>query len=156
MSQRTIQVVQHLDAVHSDVQVGGTPGCVCVSLSNNWECLCACDIRYLRSCQDVIFNADTLKHKLAQTRYWNYIYFNGPESIFHGYSWSLDVYMNYAWLQLESLNSILIILIVLEVSTQCSACQDSRLHTMRIGHALGTSCTEVTTVELELLRPVAV
>eukprot|EP00775_Hariotina_reticulata_P001355 gene1355-1696_t len=70
--------------------------------------------KYLQSLQDVIFNARALGLKLADTAYWNYMYLNGPASIFTGYSWSMDVFVDYAWNQLGTLNSVLVALLVIE------------------------------------------
>lgn len=77
--------------------------------------------RYLQFTQDVTFNAPILKHKLLNTSYWQYIYNNGPESLFRGYCWSLDVYMDYAWARLGTLSSVVLILMIIEVSVHLRA-----------------------------------
>lgn len=74
--------------------------------------------RYLQYSQDVTYNAKELKTQLIGTHYWNYIYYNGPSSVFTGYSWSLDVYMDYAWGQITALHSLVLLLMLLEVSNQ--------------------------------------
>jgi len=38
----------------------------------------------------------------------------GPESIFTGYAWSLDTFVDYAWLSLGNLKTVLIVLLVAE------------------------------------------
>jgi hypothetical protein len=63
----------------------------------------------------VQFHADDLAYKLSHTNYWNYIYVNGPKSLFEGYMWSLDVFVDYAWAQLGTLNNVLVVLLILEV-----------------------------------------
>jgi hypothetical protein len=52
---------------------------------------------------------------LNTTRAYQYIRMNGPESIFQGYGWSLDVLVEYTWNQLGALSTLLIILLVVEV-----------------------------------------
>jgi hypothetical protein len=56
-----------------------------------------------------------LGYHLDETSYWNYMYLNGPASIFSGYSWSMDIFVDYAWNQLGELNSVLVALLVIEV-----------------------------------------
>lgn len=74
-----------------------------------------CCRRYLRCSKDVQFNSDILKYALGETNYWNYIYHNGPGSLFSGYMWSLDVFVDYAWAQLGTLNNVLVVLLIVEV-----------------------------------------
>jgi hypothetical protein len=45
----------------------------------------------------VRFNAPTLKYLLEFTPSWMYIYHNGISSLFHAYTWSLDVFVDFAW-----------------------------------------------------------
>eukprot|EP00883_Tetradesmus_obliquus_P002715 jgi/Sobl393_1/12921/SZX78204.1 len=70
--------------------------------------------KYLRCSKDVQFNSDILKYALGETNYWNYIYHNGPGSLFSGYMWSLDVFVDYAWAQLGTLNNVLVVLLIVE------------------------------------------
>lgn len=53
--------------------------------------------RYLQAALEVRFNAAALGYKLAHTSYWQYIYLNGLDSLFDGYKWSLDVFVDFAW-----------------------------------------------------------
>lgn len=39
---------------------------------------------------------------------------NGPNSIFYGYSWTLDTIVDHAWAQLTSLWAQLLVMLVLE------------------------------------------
>jgi hypothetical protein len=63
----------------------------------------------------VQFHAKDLAYGLGETNYWNYIYHNGPNSLFNGYMWSLDVFVDYAWAQLGTLNNVLVVLLIVEV-----------------------------------------
>jgi hypothetical protein len=38
----------------------------------------------------------------------------GPSAIFKAYSWSLDTFVDYAWRRLTDLNTVLIVLLVVE------------------------------------------
>jgi hypothetical protein len=65
--------------------------------------------------EDVRFHAKELGVSLSATPYWNYVYLNGPASIFSGYSWSMDIFVDYAWDQLATLSNLLVALLVVEV-----------------------------------------
>ncbi|KAF8055488.1 tmcC [Scenedesmus sp. PABB004] len=70
--------------------------------------------KFLHSSKEVEFNARALRYELHDTNYWNYIYQNGPASLFEGYMWSLDVFVDYAWSQLGTLNNVLVVLLIVE------------------------------------------
>jgi hypothetical protein len=53
--------------------------------------------RYLQSALEVHFNAPTLKADLHETPSWQYIYNNGITSLFQAYTWSLDIFVDFAW-----------------------------------------------------------
>jgi hypothetical protein len=53
--------------------------------------------RYLQAALETKFYAPTLKYQLEHTPYWQYIQNNGVTSLFHGYTWSLDVFVDFAW-----------------------------------------------------------
>jgi hypothetical protein len=53
--------------------------------------------RYLQSALEVEFNAPTLKEDLVATPSWQYIYNNGITSLFQAYTWSLDIFVDFAW-----------------------------------------------------------
>ncbi|GBF97004.1 hypothetical protein Rsub_09801 [Raphidocelis subcapitata] len=72
--------------------------------------------------RDVLFHAVALGAALENTSYYQYMAMNGPESIFDGYSWSLDVQVDMSWLQLASLNTVLIVLLVVEALAVQLAC----------------------------------
>lgn len=74
--------------------------------------------RYLLAEKDIMFNHAALKLELEKTTYFQYIMNNGPDSLFKGYSWTLDVYVDYAWQQFGSLNIVLMILLALEAVVQ--------------------------------------
>lgn len=71
--------------------------------------------RYLRCQQDVLYNAKLLGHDLEHTSYFQYMYHNGPNSLYMGYVWSLDVFVDYACKQLGTLGNVLLVLLILEV-----------------------------------------
>jgi hypothetical protein len=71
--------------------------------------------RYLRCSKDVQFHAKDMAYLLGETNFWNYVYHNGPGSLFTGYMWSLDVFVDYAWAQLGTLNNVLVVLLIVEV-----------------------------------------
>jgi hypothetical protein len=50
---------------------------------------------------------------------WQYAYLNGPASVFTGYAWSLDTFVDYTWQDLTRLSVIIVVLLVIEVRTQC-------------------------------------
>eukprot|EP00775_Hariotina_reticulata_P003515 gene3515-3785_t len=91
-------------------QTNNATGVITNGSSTLWEM----GNKYIQSLQDVIFNARAVGFKLDETPYWNYMYLNGPASIFSGYSWSMDVFVDYAWNQLGTLNSVLVALLVIE------------------------------------------
>lgn len=66
---------------------------------------------------DVHFNAKQLGYSLSSTPFFHYVYDNGPDSLFSGYAWSLDVMVDYAWVQLDALNKVLVVLLIVEVSS---------------------------------------
>ena len=78
--------------------------------------------RYLGAADDVKFLAgpqpEKKGYRLNETRAYQYIRLNGPQSVFEGYGWSLDVLVEYTWTQLGALSTLLIILLVLEVRTR--------------------------------------
>jgi hypothetical protein len=53
--------------------------------------------RFLQAALDVKFNALKLGYALAETPSWQYIALNGLTSLFGGYTWSLDVIVDFAW-----------------------------------------------------------
>jgi hypothetical protein len=53
--------------------------------------------RFLQAALETRFNAKALGHDLALTPYWNYIQLNGIGSLFYAYTWSLDVFVDFAW-----------------------------------------------------------
>lgn len=74
--------------------------------------------RYLLAERDVLFNQAQLKYLLDKTTYFQYIYQNGPVSLFLGYVWTLDVFVDFAWAQFGSLKITLVILLALEAVVQ--------------------------------------
>jgi hypothetical protein len=72
--------------------------------------------RFIQGLQDLKFNAFIEGYNLDKTPYFNYVYYNGPDSVFNGYSWSMDVHVDFAWSQLGSLSNVLVALLVIEVS----------------------------------------
>eukprot|EP00878_Enallax_costatus_P032405 GHUV01035610.1.p1 GENE.GHUV01035610.1~~GHUV01035610.1.p1 ORF type:complete len:363 (+),score=121.72 GHUV01035610.1:211-1299(+) len=46
---------------------------------------------------------------------WQYVYNNGQGSLFFGYAWSLDTFVDYSWHNMLSLGRVIIILAVVEV-----------------------------------------
>lgn len=55
------------------------------------------------------------------TQTWQYIFNNGPSSLFKGYSWSLDTFVDFTWNDLTRLSITLIILLVVEVCSRPAA-----------------------------------
>eukprot|EP00775_Hariotina_reticulata_P007054 gene7054-7268_t len=51
---------------------------------------------------------------LSNAPSWQYLYRNGPGSMFKGYSWSLDTQVDFVWRDLERLSIILIVLLLVE------------------------------------------
>ena len=70
--------------------------------------------RFIQASWDVHHLAPTLKAALFDNTQWNYITHNGPTSIFSGYAWSLDTFVDYAWSSLGQLKTVLIILLIVE------------------------------------------
>eukprot|EP00878_Enallax_costatus_P046842 GHUV01057143.1.p1 GENE.GHUV01057143.1~~GHUV01057143.1.p1 ORF type:complete len:116 (-),score=16.10 GHUV01057143.1:53-400(-) len=60
----------------------------------------------------------TLKAAAEFTTFFQYMYQNGPWSVFMGYVWTLDVYVDFAWAQFGTLSIILIILMAVEAAIQ--------------------------------------
>eukprot|EP00775_Hariotina_reticulata_P009112 gene9112-9281_t len=71
--------------------------------------------RFIQSMQEIKFNAYIEGYNLDKTSYFNYVFHNGPDSIFTACSWSMDVIVDFAWNQLGSLSNVLVALLVVEV-----------------------------------------
>ena len=69
----------------------------------------------ISAAEDVHFWAETLRGGLNDTRSWQYIYNNGRQALFDGYTWSLDTFVDFTWLELGKLSQVMIILLVIEV-----------------------------------------
>jgi hypothetical protein len=65
--------------------------------------------------QEILFKAVTPDFNINATSTWQYVLQNGPSMIFHGYAWSLDTLVDFAWEQLGSLKTVLVVLLVAEV-----------------------------------------
>ncbi|KIY98973.1 hypothetical protein MNEG_8988 [Monoraphidium neglectum] len=70
--------------------------------------------KYISASWDIYYLAPTLKSALNLTTLWNYVEDNGPASIFQGYTWSLDTFVDYAWDSLGKLKVVLVVLLVVE------------------------------------------
>lgn len=73
-------------------------------------------LRYLQSAQDVLFGAQELQHFNA-TAPWYYVHNNGPAGLFKAYKWSLDTLTDFAMVQLDSLRSVVLMFMLLEVGS---------------------------------------
>ncbi|GBF92718.1 hypothetical protein Rsub_05087, partial [Raphidocelis subcapitata] len=82
-------------------------------LSTRNETLWTMGNKYIMSSWQVHFDA-TAGVELNDTIAWNYMFENGPDSIFKGYAWSLDTFVDYSWSRLGQLNTVLIVLLVVE------------------------------------------
>lgn len=74
-----------------------------------------CSFRFVGAAKDVHYFAPIHKYGLINDTTWRYIYNNGDHSLFDGYKWSLDVFVDYTWSQLGTLTATMIILLVMEV-----------------------------------------
>jgi len=70
--------------------------------------------RVISYARDVLFLYPKLKAGINETKAWQYVSRNGAESTFHGYTWSLDLFVDYCWKELASLSIVLIALLVVE------------------------------------------
>eukprot|EP00878_Enallax_costatus_P025839 GHUV01027676.1.p1 GENE.GHUV01027676.1~~GHUV01027676.1.p1 ORF type:complete len:1421 (+),score=378.88 GHUV01027676.1:621-4883(+) len=87
--------------------------------------------------RDLYFQSDKQGMEMNVTPIWQYIYQNGPKSIFDGYAWSLDTYVDYAWKDLLSLAVLLIILLVVEalvVQMSCMAYEFRLVQQCNVSH----------------------
>lgn len=78
---------------------------------------CVCAARFCANVKEVLTTV-SLGALLNTTSAWNYIDLNAPQSLFEGYSWSLDTFVDYCYSQLGELSIVLIILLVVEVRKQ--------------------------------------
>eukprot|EP00879_Flechtneria_rotunda_P009748 GHRR01010197.1.p2 GENE.GHRR01010197.1~~GHRR01010197.1.p2 ORF type:complete len:816 (+),score=239.63 GHRR01010197.1:4977-7424(+) len=91
----------------------------------------------VENAKTVLFNSDTWKSDMNGTTSWQYQFQNGPASVFTGYSWSLDTFVDFAWLDLSRLSTVLIVLLVVEavvVQLSCMAYQFYLLQRCNVSH----------------------
>eukprot|EP00878_Enallax_costatus_P005349 GHUV01005618.1.p1 GENE.GHUV01005618.1~~GHUV01005618.1.p1 ORF type:complete len:894 (+),score=279.19 GHUV01005618.1:728-3409(+) len=78
--------------------------------------------KYVSAGEDLLYWAIKMRDSLNTLQSYHYVVENGRNSIFTGYSWSLDVLVDYTWLQLGTLTTELIMLMVAEVAIVQMAC----------------------------------
>jgi hypothetical protein len=77
--------------------------------------------------RELLFSAEAAGAAMYNTSYFQYMLHNIPESLFSGYAWSLDVFVDYTLRDLASLSSIIIVMMVVEVCAAiCSVLQRYR------------------------------
>jgi len=70
--------------------------------------------RYIAAGRDVHQLVPILGAAIENTTSFQYMALNGPKSLFTGYRWSLDTQVDFSWLQLGSLSTVLIVLLIVE------------------------------------------
>lgn len=111
--------------------------------------------RYLLAEKDMEYNQAALKMAAEHTTFFQYIYQNGPESLFKGYVWTLDVYVDFAWAQFGSLSIALIILLSLELGVQI-LCTMYELFILNMANAEGMKhCSVFLALPSATIRSVA-
>ncbi|KAI8467685.1 MAG: hypothetical protein J3K34DRAFT_523567 [Monoraphidium minutum] len=68
--------------------------------------------KYIASGHDVHYAAPSLGAALENSTFYRYMYLNGPGAIFEGYAWSLDTQVDFSWVQLGTLSTVLIVLLI--------------------------------------------
>ncbi|KAI8474715.1 MAG: hypothetical protein J3K34DRAFT_518018 [Monoraphidium minutum] len=108
-------------AEHNWMDLGGEDGVT--ELRNNT--LWVMGNKFIAASSDVYYWAPLVGADLNATAAWNYVTLNGRNSIFTGYAWSLDTFVDYAWGSLGQLKIVLVVLLVVEaicVQMTCMAC----------------------------------
>lgn len=83
--------------------------------TNVLSCPCRMGNVALAALDDVHFNRDVWGAQMEMTPSFQYAYNNIPESLFSGYAWSLDTFVDFTWQDLTNLSVIIIVLLVVEV-----------------------------------------
>lgn len=85
---------------------------------------------------DIYFHKDTWGATMNAQPAWQYVFQNGPASLFNGYAWSLDIFVDYTWKDLTKLSATIIIVLVIEVRGVDASVSEQPLALTRPGRAV--------------------
>ncbi len=71
--------------------------------------------RLVSATKEVVYYADIYNASMINASSWQYVMNNAGNSLYEGYTWTMDAYTSFVWGQLNSLKLVVIILLALEV-----------------------------------------